>query len=85
MNGRGHGLDSYDVIVNLIAGTTTRTGLTVQSERDSTTYETGINVTQAEMKQIPLVHTSFMENGIIPSRSQWETLRKKVSNLITDP
>jgi Rhodopirellula transposase DDE domain len=49
MNWRGQVLDSYEVIVNLI----------VQSELDSTTYETGIKVTKAEMKQIPLVPHEF--------------------------
>ena len=42
MNWRGQPLTSHEVIVNLIAGTTTRTGLTVHAELDDTTYETGI-------------------------------------------
>jgi Rhodopirellula transposase DDE domain len=51
MNWRGQVLDSYEVIVNLM----------IQSELDSTTYETGIKVTKAEMKQIPLVPHEFHE------------------------
>jgi Rhodopirellula transposase DDE domain len=74
MNWRGQVLDSYEVIVNLIAGTTTRTGLTVQSELDSTTYETGIKVTKAEMKQIPLVPHEF--------HGEWNyTIKKSMGDL----
>lgn len=42
MNWAGQPLTSHDVVVNLIAGTTTRTGLTVQAERDHGTYPRGI-------------------------------------------
>jgi len=40
-------------VVNLIAGTTTRTGLTVRAELDHGVYEKGIKVTDREMKQLP--------------------------------
>ena len=52
MKWRGQPLTSHEVIVNLIAGTTTRTGLTVHAELDDTTYETGIKVTDREMRQL---------------------------------
>lgn len=38
MNWRGQPLISHEVIVNLIAGTTTKAGLKVYSELDDTTY-----------------------------------------------
>ena len=42
MNWRGRPLTSHEVIVNTIAATTTRTGLTVRAELDSGTYPTGV-------------------------------------------
>jgi pimeloyl-ACP methyl ester carboxylesterase len=44
MNWRGRPLTSHEVIVNSIAATTTRTGLTVHAELDTTAYETGVRV-----------------------------------------
>ena len=41
-NWRGKPLVSHRVIVNLIAATTTKTGLTVQSELDDSKYPKGI-------------------------------------------
>jgi hypothetical protein len=38
--------------VNLIAGTTTRTGLTIRAERDTSTYPRGIKITDREMKTL---------------------------------
>jgi hypothetical protein len=43
------------VIVNLIAGTTTASGLRVRSEIDSNSYPAGIKVTDAEMASLNLV------------------------------
>ncbi len=59
MNWRGRVLESREVVVNLIAGTTTRTGLTVQAELDHGTYQKGIKVTDQEMKLLPLVRHEF--------------------------
>ena len=59
MNWRGRPLESHEVVVNLIAGTTTRTGLTVQAELDQDEYEKGIKVTDAAFKAIPLVRHKF--------------------------
>jgi hypothetical protein len=50
MNWAGQPLTSHEVAVNLIAGTTTRTGLTVRAERDTATYPRGIKITDREMK-----------------------------------
>ena len=43
---------SHEVAVNLIAGTTTRTGLTVRAERDTSTYPRGIKITDREIKTL---------------------------------
>ena len=52
MNWRGQPLTSHEVIVNLIAGTTTRTGLTVTAELDETIYPKGIKITDREMRDL---------------------------------
>jgi hypothetical protein len=52
MNWAGQPLTSHDVVVNLIAGTTTRTGLTVQAQRDDSTYPRGIKIPDRDMKDL---------------------------------
>jgi Rhodopirellula transposase DDE domain len=59
MNWRGRPLESHEVVVNLIAGTTTRTGLTVQAELDPDDYPKGIKITNKEFKSVPLVRHEF--------------------------
>jgi Rhodopirellula transposase DDE domain len=46
---RGKPLISHLAVVDLIAATTTKTGLTVQCELDENSYAKGIKVTDAEM------------------------------------
>src|SRR3954451_14445123 len=52
MNWRGRPLTSHDVIVQSIASTTTRTGLTVHAELDADTYPTGVKIPDAQMKAL---------------------------------
>ena len=59
MNWRGRPLESHEVVVNLIAGTTTRTGLTVVAELDQDDYEKGIKVTDKEFEKIPITRHAF--------------------------
>ncbi len=54
MNWRGRPLTSHEVIVNTIAATTTRTGLTVRAELDPGTYDTGVKVSDEQMAGLPL-------------------------------
>jgi Rhodopirellula transposase DDE domain len=54
MNWRGRPLASHEVVVNTIAATTTRTGLTVRAELDDGEYPTGVQVSDAQMKALPL-------------------------------
>jgi hypothetical protein len=54
MNWRGRPLSSHEVIVNSIAATTTRTGLSVAAELDTDTYETGVRVSDQQMDALPL-------------------------------
>lgn len=58
-NWRGRPLISHEVIVNLIAGTTTTQGLFIQADLDKGSYPKGIKVSQQEMAQINLAADSF--------------------------
>lgn len=58
-NWRGRPLETYQTIVNLIAHTTTTTGLTVQCELDPNHYPTKIKLTNQQKKSIPLVRHDF--------------------------
>ena len=59
MNWRAKPLVSYLVIIQLIANTTTDTGLTVACQLDANAYEKGIKVSDAEMAAINLKPASF--------------------------
>ena len=59
MNWRGQPLVSHEVIVNLIAATTTRKGLQVRAELDSKPYPKGIKVTDEEFAAIRIVRDEF--------------------------
>ena len=59
MNWRGKPLVSHEVIVNLIAATTTRSGLTVRSEIDTNSYPKGIVVSDAELATIKIDMDAF--------------------------
>ncbi len=54
INWRGKPLRTYQTVVNLIAATTTKTGLEVQCEVDPWAYEKGRKVSDEEMKTIKL-------------------------------
>jgi transposase len=58
-NWRGRPLVSRQAIVELISNTTTRHGLAVRAALDTTTYETGIKVSDAELAQVRLTRHEF--------------------------
>jgi hypothetical protein len=58
-NWRGKPLVSHEVIVNLIASTTTCKGLTVRCELDINKYPKGIKITDEELNQVNLVRDPF--------------------------
>jgi hypothetical protein len=58
-NWRGQPLVSRQAVVELIARTTTRTGLLVRADLDTTPYETGIKVSDAEMAKLRLTPADF--------------------------
>jgi hypothetical protein len=59
LNWRGKPLTDYRTIVNLIAATTTKAGLTVKVRLDKKTYKRGIKVSTKELKAINLKKHSF--------------------------
>jgi transposase len=58
-NWRGRPLETYQTIVNLIANTTTTTGLTVRCEIDPNLYPTKIKLTDQQKESIPLTRHEF--------------------------
>jgi Rhodopirellula transposase DDE domain len=58
-NWRGRPLLSRATVVNVIASTTTRQGLTVQAMLDERPYETGKQVTEAELAALKLKPEAF--------------------------
>jgi len=54
INWRGRPLTSYQVIVNLVAATTTGTGLRILAEWEQGSYPTGVEVTAAELAALPM-------------------------------
>ena len=59
MNWRGRPLISHEVIVQLIANTKTKRGLTVHAEIDSKVYPKGLAVSDAEFDSIRLDRDEF--------------------------
>ena len=58
-NWRGRPLTSHEVIVNLIANTTTDAGLKIQAALDSNGYSIGVKVSDEEMKTVQLEKHPF--------------------------
>ena len=58
-NWRAKPLESLEVIVNLIANTTTLKGLTIKAKADKNQYEKGLKVADDEMEKINLTNKEF--------------------------
>ena len=58
-NWRGKPLETREVIINLIAGTTTSTGLKVYARLDTSTYPKGIEVTDAQLAAVNVHRHDF--------------------------
>jgi Rhodopirellula transposase DDE domain len=52
-------LTTCDIIVNLIAGTTTKTGLIVRAALDPRQYETGITFSDEDFEHLHLTRAKF--------------------------
>ncbi|MGH2604009.1 MAG: ISAzo13-like element transposase-related protein, partial [Dehalococcoidia bacterium] len=59
----GKPLISHEVIVKLIAATTTQTGLQVRSELDCKPYPAGVTVSDAAMETLHLRRDAFHGEG----------------------
>ena len=59
INWRAKPLTSYQVVIDLIASTTTNTGLKVYARLDTNTYQTKIKVPAAEINAVNLERDSF--------------------------
>jgi hypothetical protein len=53
-NWRGRPLTSHEVVINTIAATTTRTGLSVTARLDTSLYPTGVTVTEKQLAAVPI-------------------------------
>ena len=58
-NWRGKPLVSHQVIIDLIAATTTTTGLTVKSKLDTNIYQRGLKVSDQQMAELQLRREKF--------------------------
>ena len=58
-NWRGRPLTNRAAIVELIAATTTKTGLKVETALDTRVYEKGIKVSDADMKRLAIRGDAF--------------------------
>jgi hypothetical protein len=79
INWRGRPLTDYQVIVETIGATSTHTGLTVQAVLDTNQYPTGVSVSDAQMKAVPITRDAFHGewNYTIHSRSLSESVSGK--------
>jgi transposase len=58
-NWRGQPLVSHEVIIQLIGGTTTTTGLTIHAGLDKKSYPTGVTISRAELSRMRIRPASF--------------------------
>ena len=64
---------SREVIINLIAATTTTTGLKVYAQLDEREYEKGVTVSDQQLAQVKITRDSFHGDWnyrIVPSLAQ---------------
>ena len=59
LNARGKPLETREVIINLIAGTTTTTGLKIYARLDDREYEKGVTVSDEQMSAVNITRDSF--------------------------
>ena len=72
-NWRGRPLISHEVVINLIAATTTQKGLKIQAELDNGRYPTGIKVSDDELAMVNLRPDEFHGDWnyhILPARKK---------------
>ncbi len=85
LNWRGRPLETHEVVVETIAATTTKTGLTVQAMLDTNTYQRGIKISDKDMKAFEARHVQRHEfhgnwNYMITAAPDQETTRPNQQN-----
>jgi len=73
LNWRGKPLESLEVIIDLIAGTTTSTGLKVYAQLDDRAYAKGIDVTDEQLAAVDITRHTFHGDWnytVAPSQAQ---------------
>ena len=74
-NWRAKPLTSIEVIVNLIANTTTKNGLKVQAKKDENSYAKGIKITNKELAKVNIERNLF--------RGEWNyVISPQIENVI---
>ena len=63
-NRRERPLETLQIIVNLIASTTTEAGLTIQCQLDKNHYPKGIKITDSELESFNIFGNEFPPTGI---------------------
>ncbi len=58
-NWRGRPLESLQIVLNLIAGTSTNTGLQIYARLDERSYERGVEVTDEQLAQVNITRHAF--------------------------
>ena len=59
LNWRGKPLESLEVIIELIAATTTNTGLKIYAQLDERIYEKGIEVSDEPLAGVDIIRNAF--------------------------
>ncbi|MDR2604419.1 MAG: ISAzo13 family transposase, partial [Desulfovibrio sp.] len=59
MNWRGRPLASLEVIVSLIAGTSTKTGLKIEASKSDKEYACGTKISDAELRKLRMLKGDF--------------------------
>ena len=70
LNWRGRPLESLEMIINLIAGTSTSTGLKVYAQLDDRTYERGTEITDEQLAAVNITRHPFHGDWTTPSPHQ---------------
>jgi hypothetical protein len=73
LNWRGRPLTSHHVVINTIAATTTRTGLTVHSELDTNIYPTGVTIPDHQMNALSITRHDWHGNWNYTLRPEQKT------------
>ncbi|GFP46520.1 hypothetical protein LAUMK7_01868 [Mycobacterium kansasii] len=83
MNRRGRPLQSHEVIVNTIAVTTIRSGLTVNAQLDTRTYSKGIKIVIVEHR-IAVIGAAFQHRHLARTADAFHTRRQHADPLRLD-